>query len=60
MTEAEESERRQAEFAERSQMFMDALDVDEVIAQLLVTEGFTNAEEVAYVEPDELLVIDGV
>ncbi len=60
MTEAEESERRQAEFAERTQLFMDTLDLDEFFAQLLVSEGFTSLEEVAYVEADELLVIDGV
>ena len=60
MTEAEESERRQKEFAERTQLFMDTLDLDEFFAQLLVSEGFTNLEEVAYVEQDELLVIDGV
>jgi len=59
MTEAEESERRQAEFAQRTNMFVDTLDVDEVLAQLLVSEGFTSLEEVAYVEQDELLVIDG-
>ncbi len=59
MTEAQESERRQAEFAERTQLFVDALDVDEVLAQLLVSEGFTSLEEVAYVEIDELLNIDG-
>ncbi|MDE9450187.1 transcription termination/antitermination protein NusA [Aliiroseovarius sp. Z3] len=60
MTEAEESERRQAEFAERTKLFMDTLDLDEFFAQLLVSEGFANLEEVAYVELDELLVIDGV
>jgi len=60
MTEAEESERRQAEFANRTKLFMDTLDVDEFFAQLLVSEGFTSLEEVAYVELDELLVIDGV
>ncbi|MGB0901118.1 transcription termination factor NusA [Halocynthiibacter sp.] len=60
MTEADESERRQAEFAVRTKLFMAALDVDEFFAQLLVSEGFTNLEEVAYVEIDELLVIDGV
>jgi len=59
MTEAEESQRRQTEFAERSQLFMDALDVDETLAQLLVAEGFTNLEEVAYVDLEELLTIDG-
>jgi len=59
MTEAEESERRQAEFAERSGLFMTALDVDEMVAQLLVSEGFTNLEEIAYVEIEELLSIDG-
>ncbi|MDJ0858079.1 MAG: transcription termination factor NusA [Dinoroseobacter sp.] len=59
MTEAEESERRQAEFVERTNMFVETLDVDEVLAQLLVSEGFTSLEEVAYVEQDELLVIDG-
>ncbi len=59
LTEAEESTRRQAEFAERTKLFMDTLDVDEMMAQLLVAEGFTNLEEVAYVEQDELLSIDG-
>ncbi|MEI4485456.1 transcription termination factor NusA [Frigidibacter sp. MR17.14] len=60
LTEAQESERRQAEFASRTGMFMEALDLDETFAQLLVAEGFTNLEEVAYVDLDELLVIDGV
>ncbi|SFP97751.1 N utilization substance protein A [Roseivivax halotolerans] len=60
MTEEEESQRRQKEFEERTQLFVDALDVDEFFAQLLVSEGFTNLEEVAYVEIDELTVIDGV
>ncbi len=59
MTEQEESERRQQEFNERSAIFMDALDVDEMVAQLLVSEGFSTLEEVAYVELDELLAIDG-
>ncbi|MEL6234715.1 MAG: transcription termination factor NusA [Pseudomonadota bacterium] len=59
MTEAEESERRQAEFAQRSQMFMDAMNVDEMVAQLLVAEGFTSLEEVAYVDLDVLLSIEG-
>ncbi|GGG70253.1 transcription termination/antitermination protein NusA [Salipiger pallidus] len=60
MTEEEESKRRQAEFEQRTKLFMDTLDLDEFFAQLLVSEGFTNLEEVAYVELDELLVIDGV
>ena len=60
MTEAEESARRQKEFEERTQLFIETLDVDEFFAQLLVSEGFANLEEVAYVEIDELLVIDGV
>jgi N utilization substance protein A len=60
MTEEEESRRRQAEFEERTKLFMDTLDLDEFFAQLLVSEGFTNLEEVAYVDTDELLVIDGV
>ncbi|WP_299888234.1 transcription termination factor NusA [uncultured Ruegeria sp.] len=60
MTEAEESARRQKEFEARTQLFMESLDLDEFFAQLLVSEGFTNLEEVAYVEVDELLVIDGV
>lgn len=60
LTEAEESERRQAEFATRTKLFMDTLDLDEFFAQLLVSEGFSNLEEVAYVELDELLVIDGI
>jgi N utilization substance protein A len=60
MTEADESARRQKEFELRTQLFMDALDLDEFFAQLLVSEGFTNLEEVAYVGVEELLVIDGV
>ena len=60
MTEAEESARRQKEFEERTQLFMETLDLDEFFAQLLVSEGFTSLEEVAYVEVDELLVIEGV
>ncbi|SEF66492.1 NusA antitermination factor [Thalassococcus halodurans] len=60
MTEEEESKRRQAEFEERTKLFQAALDVDEFFAQLLVSEGFTNLEEVAYVEIEELTVIDGV
>ena len=59
MTESQESERRQREFAERTQLFQEALDVDEVIAQLLVTEGFATVEDVAYVEPDEIAAIEG-
>ncbi len=59
LTEAEESERRQQEFQQRSQMFVDALDVDDVIAHLLVTEGFSSVEEVAFVPIDDLLMIEG-
>ncbi len=59
LTEAQESERRQEEFRSRSQMFIDALDVDEVIAHLLVTEGFSSIEEVAYVPIDEITGIEG-
>ncbi len=59
LTEAEESERRQEEFRTRSQMFIEALDVDDVIAHLLVTEGFTSVEEVAFVPPEELSGIEG-
>ncbi|MFC0202476.1 transcription termination factor NusA [Paracoccus rhizosphaerae] len=60
LTDEEESKRRQAEFNSRTALFMEALDLDEFFAQLLVAEGFTNLEEVAYVEQDELLTIDGV
>lgn len=59
LTEEEESERRQKEFAERSELFMEALNVDEVVAQLLASEGFTSVEEIAYVDPDEIAVIEG-
>jgi len=59
MTEQEESERRQKEFQERSQLFMDALNVDEMVGQLLATEGFSSVEEVAYVELDEIALIEG-
>jgi N utilization substance protein A len=59
MTEAQESERRQAEFAERTALFMGALDVDEMIAQLLASEGFSTVEEVAYVPAEEITYIEG-
>jgi N utilization substance protein A len=59
LTEDEESERRQKEFQERSQLFMAALDVDEMVAQLLASEGFANVEEIAFVEIDELASIEG-
>jgi N utilization substance protein A len=59
LTEDEESERRQEEFRSRSKMFIDALDVDDVIAHLLVTEGFTSVEEVAFVASEELSEIEG-
>ena len=59
LTEQEESERRQEEMRQRSQMFMDALVIDEMMAQLLATEGFTSVEEVAYVEIEELATLEG-
>jgi N utilization substance protein A len=59
MTEETESRRRQDEFRARSQMFIDALDVDDVIAHLLVTEGFTALEQVAFVPVEELAQIEG-
>jgi len=59
LTEAEESERRQEEFRTRSKMFIEALDVDDVIAHLLVTEGFTSVEEVAFVAVQELASVEG-
>ena len=59
MTESDESERRQAEFMAHTKVFMDALNVDELVAQLLASEGFTSLEEVAYVEAEELMNIDG-
>jgi N utilization substance protein A len=59
LTEAEESERRTEEFRTRSQLFIDALDIDDVIAHLLVTEGFSSLEEVAYVAADDLAGIEG-
>ena len=59
LTEAEELERRTEEFRSRSKMFIDALDIDEVIAQLLVTEGFASLEEVAYVALKDLADIEG-
>src|SRR5450432_359604 len=59
MTEAEESERRTEEFRSRSKMFIEALDVDDVIAHLLVTEGFTTVEDVAFVPLDDLGGIEG-
>ena len=59
LTEAEESERRQKEFLERTEAFMNALDVDETVGQLLAAEGFRSVEELALVEPTELASIQG-
>jgi N utilization substance protein A len=59
LTEQEESERRQAEFEKRTKTFMDTLNVDEVVGQLLASEGFTSVEELAFVEPKELSSIEG-
>ncbi|MDD7971596.1 transcription termination factor NusA [Roseinatronobacter alkalisoli] len=59
VTESDDSARRQAEFAERTRLFMEELDIDEMMAQLLVAEEFSSLEEVGYVDIDELLAIDG-
>ena len=59
MTEAVESERRQKEFQERTQIFMTALNVDEVVGQLLASEGFRSVEDLAFVDPSELANIEG-
>ncbi|UDF03563.1 transcription termination factor NusA [Asticcacaulis sp. AND118] len=59
ITEAQDSERRQKEFAERTALFQEALDADEVIAQLLVTEGFSTVEDLAYVDQLEIAAIEG-
>ena len=59
LTEAEESERRQSEFNEKSEIFIQALDVDEVIAQLLVSEGFLSIEDLVFVETSEISSIEG-
>jgi transcription termination/antitermination protein NusA len=60
MTEAEESERRQKEFAERTQRFVETLDVDEILAQLLASEGFATVEEIAYAEAQEISSLEGL
>lgn len=59
MTEADESERRQKEFEVQTAMFIEALDVDEMIASLLVSEGFSSLEEVAFVPFEEIGSIEG-
>jgi N utilization substance protein A len=59
LTEAEESERRQKEFVDRTNIFMKALNVDEVVGQLLASEGFRSVEELAFVEPSEVAAIEG-
>jgi len=59
LTEEEESQRRQKEFNERTQLFMEALDVDEMVGQVLASEGFSQVEEVAYVEIGEITAIEG-
>ncbi len=59
ITESQDSERRQKEFAERTALFQEALDVDETIAQLLVTEGFATVEDLAFVDAYEVSEIEG-
>ncbi|WP_421730254.1 transcription termination factor NusA [Brevundimonas sp.] len=59
ITESQDSERRQREFSERTSLFQEALDVDEVIAQLLVTEGFATVEDLAFVDAYEVAEIEG-
>jgi N utilization substance protein A len=59
LTEQEESERRQKEFSERTQLFMESLDVDETVAQLLASEGFADVEDVAFVPLNDLAAIEG-
>ena len=59
MTEAADSERRQREFKERTDLFQKALDADETLAQLLASEGFETVEEIAFVEPESLASIEG-
>jgi N utilization substance protein A len=59
LTEAEESGRRQKEFNERTALFMEALDVDEMVGQVLASEGFAQVEELAFVDPSEISSIDG-
>ena len=59
LTEAQEADRRNEEVALRSQLFVEALDVDEMIAHLLIGEGFSKVEEVAYVDIEELAAIEG-
>ncbi|WP_062014638.1 transcription termination factor NusA [Aureimonas sp. AU4] len=59
LTEEEESQRRQKEFSERSDLFMNALNVDEMVGQLLASEGFASVEEVAYVDASEVASIEG-
>lgn len=59
MTEQDESERRQAEFTENTNRFMEALNVDEMVAQLLASEGFSSVEEVAWVDAEEISSIEG-
>jgi N utilization substance protein A len=59
LTEQEESERRQAEFENRTKIFMEALNVDEVMGQLLASEGFGSVEDLALVDQREIAGIEG-
>jgi len=59
LTEQEEAERRQKEFNERTELFMNALNVDEMVGQVLASEGFSQVEEIAYVDLDEIAFIEG-
>ena len=59
VSDSDDRERRQREFRELTEMFIEALNVEEVIAQLLVTEGFTSVQDVAFTKTEELAEIEG-
>jgi N utilization substance protein A len=59
VTESADSERYQREFQERTDLFVEALDADETLAQLLASEGFETVEEIAFVAPEDFIQIEG-
>jgi len=60
LTEKEESEKRQAEFKDKTEVFVKNLEVDETLGQLLVAEGFSSIEEINQSTKDEISKIDGI
>ena len=60
LTEKEESDKRQLEFKEKTEIFVKSLEVDETLGQLLVAEGYSSVKEISQASQDEIIKIEGI